>query len=199
MAAGSFVLLALVKGLSRKLVLHAPAARRAAVRWVPYYVAKFAIVRSVRQLGAFRLYRRAVEVQRRGPVAPTHQKEAFLNALKFAIRSPASAHALLLKYDQMLWQWLQQMERSGAKRAAADRATSHAECAVNWQASRKERVDDALLTSSARLLLLASGCPPESTAGRPSLPESSGAIEPPAGDETKVLKTTSVSASEAEK
>lgn len=167
-AATSFALLALVKGLSRKLALHAPAARRAAVRWVPYYVAKFAIVRSVRQYGAFRLYRRAVEMQRLGLgfVTSKQQREA-LNALKFAIRTPASAHALLLKYDRLLWQWLQQMERSGAERAAADRARNHAQCAVNWQASRKERVDEALVTSSVRLLLLASGTvspsPPESS------------------------------------
>ena len=184
MALGSFALLALVKGLSRKLVLHAPAARRAAVRWIPYYLAKFAIVRGVKQYGAVRLYRRAVELQRRGPaVAAPKQQQAFLGALKFAIRAPASAHGVLLEYDQMLWQWLQQMERSGAERAAAGRATSHTQCAVNWQAARKERTDEALVTSSARLLLIASGSRPESARTSDASKEESSPSVPAVGGE----------------
>ena len=74
----------------------------------------------------------------------------------------------------MLWQWLQQMERSGAERVTASRATSHTQCAVNWQETRKQRADEALVTSSARLLLIASGSLPDA-AGPP--PPSKGATQ----------------------
>ena len=114
---------------------------RTALWWAPYYLAKFVIIKTVKRYGTFRLYRRAAEASRK--IAPGQQGEAFLVALKSAVRAPAAGYAKLMKFDKLLWQWICRMEN--AQDDAADGARSH---------------EMKLVAASTKLLLLARGSTP---------------------------------------
>ena len=153
--------------------------RQLAVRWLPYYVAKYAIIRSTRQYGAFRLYRRAVEGSA-SSAASDAQRRAFLNAIKAAMRAPSRCHALATDFQQQLWQWLRHAEHSAGTSAKRD-DVSHTQCAVDWQQTRRDRLLKGLLTASAKLLLLSSGSRPPPHALPPPPPSASSASPNAAG------------------
>lgn len=128
----------LVAAATRQLVLRGPAAGRYAIRWAPYYLAKYTLMRTVKHYGVPRLYRRAVEATRR--TVSDGQREPFLHALKGAIRAPSAGYAKLIEFDKLLWQWILRMERDAAD--GHGRATSP---------------EMRLLAASTKLLLLSRG------------------------------------------
>jgi hypothetical protein len=93
-------------GLLRTVRLLTPS-QSTLLRWMSYYVAKFALAHGVKRYGATRLYRRVAESSGRLTSSP-EQRLAFLGALKGAIRAPSRGYALLMQYDQLLWRWLQE-------------------------------------------------------------------------------------------
>ena len=94
-----------------------------------------------RKNGTIRLYRRAVEMSRR--VAPNEQRARELSgAIKACIRAPLQAHAILMKYDAMLWRWIQKME--GTQKT-------------------KREPELRLIAASTKLLLLSQGSRPPSS------------------------------------
>ena len=114
---------------------------RYAIKWAPYYFSKFVILRAAKKYGTFRLYRRAVEMSRR--VAPNEQRARELSgAIKACIRAPLQAHAILMKYDAMLWRWIQKME--GTQKT-------------------KREPELRLIAASTKLLLLSQGSRPPSS------------------------------------
>jgi len=118
--------------MGRRLIIHGPAAGRYALRWAPYYLAKFVAVKTVQRYGVFRIYRRAAEAAKRFPPA---QQRPFCDALKLAMRAPSRGYEALMRFDAMLWQWIMRTERD---EAAAD-------------------PEMRLLASSAKVLLLSRG------------------------------------------
>jgi hypothetical protein len=165
-----YLLHRMTRSLSHLLLRHGHSAGHILVRWLPYYVAKFALMRSVRYYGAARLYRRACEA-----TGKSRHAQDFREALKAVIRAPAKGYAALLHYDQQLWQWLQRMDAAGMSgRARAPSSTQQEnratamQCAAQFNETRARRLDQALAASSIRLLLLSSGSQKPAT---PVLPE----------------------------
>lgn len=56
-----------VKALAGRLARGAPQIGRHAVKWLPYYVAKFALARGIRRYGVFRLYTRSLRTRSHHP------------------------------------------------------------------------------------------------------------------------------------